>query len=622
MGAAETIHRLSGTFADRDLEAAFRAATTADETIRLQITIGLSLLAVPVFLGGLYARLGWGDSFALLAGLRGIVALVQIGLLIRLWRPHTVWLRDVSALMMVTAVFFGFCVTVVVTPDPGIGLALLPFALGVGAMVLGIGHPRNMAIAISILMALYVTLFALSPGVTLPERIAFAGVTAFIMAGGWYYRCQWEAYQRRLWRQSHDLETALAEARAARTAAEKASAAKSTFLATMSHEIRTPLNGILGMTQVLLARTPEGDLRNHLETIDDSGRMLSVLLNDVLDMAKIEAGKLDIAPEPSDLRVLLDRTLALWRPEAESKGLALILDLAPGLPNCLTFDPVRVRQCVSNLLSNAVKFTARGSVRLAATYAKGMVRITVSDTGIGMDQATCDRLFAPFTQADSTTARRFGGSGLGLSICRQLADLMGGSVTVESAPEQGSTFTLLFKAPLATLVEPDTGAELDTRSDAPAGSVLWAQDLRVLLVDDNLVNRQVVRLFLEPRGAIVTEAENGRLALDALAQQPFDVMLLDMHMPVLDGRETVRAIRTAHAPWRGLPVIALTADTLDRDALDALGFDDHVMKPVRFDALAKAINAVRAWPAHQARAVGAQAAVGAAPLAALGHPGS
>lgn len=369
-----------------------------------------------------------------------------------------------------------------------------------------------------------------------------------------------------------------AEARARET--EAASHAKSQFLAAMSHEIRTPLNGILGMAQSLASdKTLTLSQKEKVDTVLDSGRTLLALVDDVLDLSKIEAGKLEISPVDGDLRHTARRIIRLFEPRAKEKGVALVLEIEDGLTSALSFDPVRVRQCLSNLVSNAVKFTSQGEVRvtLSTISYDGLFRVTarVSDTGIGISPEAQARLFSEFSQADASTTRRFGGSGLGLAISRKLARMMGGDVTLESTPGTGSAFTLSFLAGAASgrLPEREAGAAMPSHSIGGR---------RILLADDNRVNREVVKLFLAPHSTVITEAENGREVLDLLAQQAFDVVLLDIHMPVMDGEEALRILRAGDTPYRDIPVIALTADAMsgDRARFLALGANAHVTKPV------------------------------------------
>ena len=371
------------------------------------------------------------------------------------------------------------------------------------------------------------------------------------------------------------------ELRTAKESAEASSSAKSQFLANMSHEIRTPLNGVLGMAQALEGEDLTCSQKEKVNVILDSGKSLMALLNDVLDLTKIEAGKLEISAVPGDLLHTMKRARQLFQSTAEDKGLELFVRYDSNFPQRLSYDPTRVRQCVSNLLSNAIKFTAQGNIEVAIAAKKlddehYMVTVDVSDTGIGMSPETCSKLFTVFTQADSATTRKFGGSGLGLAISRQLARMMGGDITVISEVGRGSTFRLTFKAQAAAAV---SATATTAKTIDPANRTL--RGLRVLLTDDNAINRQVIKLFLANQACEIFEATNGKEALDKLAQDDFDIVLLDVHMPVMDGKETIRRIRATDR-WLNLPVIALTADAMsgDREKYLALGMTDYVSKPV------------------------------------------
>ena len=375
----------------------------------------------------------------------------------------------------------------------------------------------------------------------------------------------------------------LADVEAARDAAEAATRTKSEFLANMSHEIRTPLNGVLGMTQALAGRDLDPEAREMVSTIRESGATLMAILNDVLDLSKIEAGRLEITPVDSSPMQAIRQVHALFLPAANEKNLRF--DISSDAPDDLrlSYDPVRMRQCVSNLVSNAVKFTREGGIDISLSLSpadggRTRVAITVADTGIGMDENASARLFQAFSQADGSTTREFGGTGLGLAISRRLARMMGGDIGVFSRPGRGSAFTFTFLAdPPAGRTDAATSEEQSTSSGAT-----HLRGARVLLTDDNAVNRQVVRMFIQPQGAIITEAANGLEALQALAREPFDLVLLDVHMPVMDGVEAIRRIRASAEDWRNLPVIALTADAMagDRERLISLGMSGYVSKPI------------------------------------------
>ncbi|MDZ4762609.1 MAG: response regulator [Alphaproteobacteria bacterium] len=377
--------------------------------------------------------------------------------------------------------------------------------------------------------------------------------------------------------------------------ANAASKAKTDFVATMSHEIRTPLNGVLGMAHALSMEPLTQSQREKLQVILDSGETLTALLNDILDLSKIEAGKLELAPVDGDLAVTFERVRKLFGSAAKDKGIELTIIRDSPENGRLVFDRVRVHQCVANLISNAVKFTLTGGVELRWRTFEGSnnnscVSVEVTDTGIGMSDETLERLFTSFTQADASTTRRFGGTGLGLAITRRLARLMGGDVTAASRPGKGSTFTLIFEAQRArATVQPETAQRQRCAEEETPDSGL----LRILVVDDNATNRQVAKLFLARLRADVTEAQNGAEALDLLERQPFDVVLLDVQMPVMDGCETIRRIRSSDKAWRDMPVIAMTADAMegDQERFVAMGMTDYIPKPVDRRVLLNKIHA-------------------------------
>ncbi len=388
------------------------------------------------------------------------------------------------------------------------------------------------------------------------------------------------------------------ELHSAQQSAHAANEAKSVFLATMSHEIRTPLNGILGMAQVLSSsRLPEHQAEQ-VGAILDSGKSLLAVVNDVLDLSKIEAGRVEIAPSEGDLAHVMRGMKRLWNPLAAEKGLELTVDVANSVPDLSMFDPLRVRQCISNLLSNAIKFTEAGEIRVEVTSKTieqdcQQVTICVSDTGIGMSGDVLEKIFQPFAQAERSTSRDFGGTGLGLSISRKLSQLMGGNLVVQSELGRGSEFTLTFRLD-AVRRDADRPVELTSN---PTDSLRVSADcpqLKVLIVDDRPLNLMIVRLFLEPYQVDVTEADGGQAALDLLGANPFDLVLLDMHMPDIDGPETFARIRASGETWSDVPVIALTADAMsgDRENYLALGMSGYVSKPIDQTELMGEINRV------------------------------
>lgn len=374
---------------------------------------------------------------------------------------------------------------------------------------------------------------------------------------------------------------------AARRDAEAASEAKSAFLAMMSHELRTPMNGVLGMAHALQQSDLSRRQAEQVAMLVKSGDGLMAILNDILDLSKIEAGRLDLETDAVDLRDLVRLVCGLWSEAAAAKGLDLIIEIDPDLPHAVAVDPTRLRQILQNLLSNALKFTESGRIQVSVAKRPSArsdrvgVEITVADTGLGISPDQQARLFQPFVQAEASTARRFGGAGLGLAICRRLVDLMGGEITLESTPGRGSIFRVRLDLALAES-PPEAGPEAAPLTAPLAG-------LRLLVAEDNVVNQAVARAILEALGARIEIAGDGALALQALAAAPYDLVLMDIHMPVMDGVATLAAIRAG--PSAQVPVVALTADAMsgqDQRLLD-LGFDAVQPKPIQPAALVQTI---------------------------------
>ncbi|MFC3068210.1 ATP-binding protein [Phenylobacterium soli] len=363
--------------------------------------------------------------------------------------------------------------------------------------------------------------------------------------------------------------------------------AKTAFLSMVTHELRTPLNGVLGMARAL-QRTPlNARQQGYVETILRSGDGLLAILNDVLDLSKIEAGRMDLEVAAFDLAALGLQSTELYAEAAGAKKLALACEADAQLPARVLGDETRVRQIVLNLLSNAIKFTDKGGVTLTLRPSPGAdgdggVEILIADTGVGMTPEQMTRLFRPYAQADASTARKYGGTGLGLSICRKLATMMGGEITVESEPGKGSVFRVWLPLPAA---EAET---VETPETAPAA----LPPLRVLVADDNPINLAVARALLEAAGVVVETAAHGAEALERLSHEAFDLVLMDVHMPVMDGIEAVGRIRDGQAGRASIPVIALTADAMagEEQRLRAVGFDALQPKPVQPTELFAAIE--------------------------------
>jgi signal transduction histidine kinase len=365
--------------------------------------------------------------------------------------------------------------------------------------------------------------------------------------------------------------------------AEASAQSKSDFLAMMSHEIRTPMNGILGMAQLLELTPLNSEQRDYLSTVRSSGDALLVLINDILDFSKIDAGKLELEHKSFHLQRTLDSTLAPFRPQIEQKGLQLHTTLDPALPATVTGDSTRLRQIVSNLLSNAIKFTQQGAihlrVRVLNSDAQGIeLGFSVQDTGIGIPADRLDRLFQAFSQVDSSTTRRFGGTGLGLVISARLCEAMGGSIQVRSREGVGSIFSFTVRLGHGTHAQDAAPTPLE-QLDANVAH-------RVLVVDDDAINRTLATAMLRKLGLPADVAKDGQEAVDMVTAHTYSIVLMDMQMPGMDGVEATQAIRQ-RALTRQPYIIALTASAFDSDRERCLqaGMNDFLSKPFRIQAL-------------------------------------
>jgi signal transduction histidine kinase/ActR/RegA family two-component response regulator len=393
----------------------------------------------------------------------------------------------------------------------------------------------------------------------------------------------------RLEQKTSALETQAAELDRARRDAEQASVAKSQFLATISHEIRTPLNGVLGTTDLLLDTPLSPSQRRYAETTHRSARSLLALVDDVLDLARIEAGRLVLQQLAFDVRALVEEAVDLMTVTARGKPVSVGCRLPEDLPARVEGDPLRLRQLLLNLLHNAVKFTDHGHVALEVrvleeTASHVRLRFEVSDTGIGIREDQLDSVFDVFTQADGSSTRRHGGSGLGLAIVRQLAELMGGHVDVQSQFGEGSLFT--FEVRLKKVA-----AGADEPARAPAAPSVAGR--RVLLAEDDPVNQLVVTQMLEKLGCLVDLVEDGDAACRHAVHTPYDLVFMDCHMPHVDGYQATERIRQHEAASSGhVPIVALTADalTVSRERCAASGMDDYLTKPVTFEVLRTAVE--------------------------------
>jgi CheY-like chemotaxis protein len=365
---------------------------------------------------------------------------------------------------------------------------------------------------------------------------------------------------------------------------------KEQFLANMSHEIRTPMNAIMGMSGILRRNTHLPEQEKYLNAVSQSSENLLVILNDILDLSKLEAGKVDLERVPFDPRQVIGNVREILRFKAEEKGIALEVGISDDVPHSLLGDPTRLNQIVLNLAGNAIKFTERGSVMISAGWDRGdALSIAVTDTGIGIPKDRLDKIFEEFTQAYSDTSRKYGGTGLGLTISKRLAEMQGGGITVESAIGEGSTFTV--RIPYAV-------APSDTTSAAPVRRAPTAEprDLRILLAEDNEFNAMVAQDELADAipGVRVDVAVNGRIAVEMVQANDFDVILMDVQMPEMNGYDATRAIRALKGDKSRIPIVAMTANVMKEEVerCKEAGMNGYVPKPFKREELMGAINAI------------------------------
>lgn len=489
----------------------------------------------------------------------------------------------------------------------GVGLFLLPDQSdplhGVTLVIL-IGVS---AVSLFTLAPIYVAYVAVTVPLLLPTGIALLlsgtnaglwwGITLLIFMlvavsnGRRYNRNLTESLRLR-----YELERSARELEEAKEAAEAASRAKSEFLAVMSHEVRTPVNGIIGMTELLLERVREPSNVMYLKGLLRSGLNLKHIVNDILDLSKIEARRMEIEHIPFDLRTLVADTLLVFQEQADQKSVQLESRVARDLPEAVHGDPGRIRQILHNLVANALKFTDSGSVRVQVTHMGNLggritVRFSIRDTGIGVPPDKRSQIFEAFSQADSSHTRRFGGTGLGLAISRQLTELMGGHIDVVSAPGKGSTFWF-------TVELEDAGAVVDASPEEGAEPSVVVSGGHVLLVEDNEGNRLMVKEMLAQRGISCVEAANGEEAVEAVASaEGLGLILMDCQMPLMDGYEATRRIRAWEESGGSssscrMPIIALTANATldDRRRCITAGMDDYLAKPFRMADLYRTVE--------------------------------
>ena len=468
-------------------------------------------------------------------------------------------------------------------PQVQVGTRMLMYAMAVGLVFLA---DWRWALGAWVVTSIYIAAAA-GPftggmrtwGVSLLSAIGASVSGAILLSMAIVFNRERKEAHERAERRERALETALEQARDAQAEAERASLARSHFLSNMSHEIRTPMSGVLGVSRLLVHESPPGEQRRLAETILSSGQSLLNILDDILDLSKLDAGALQIEPLPTQPARVAEDVLQLMEARAHERGLDLRLALETDIP-WVMIDGHRLRQVLSNLVGNAIKFTSEGQVRVRVRYVGGVLSIDVEDDGIGMDAEAQAKLFQPFSQAEAGTARKFGGTGLGLAICKQLCELMGGTIEVTSTLGEGSRFSIQFVVP--ECAEP--------ASASITGSL--ERPLRVLVAEDSPVNQLIASRLLKRMGIEATVVDNGADATRQVEASDFDIVLMDVHMPEVDGLEATRRIRSLDGERGQIPIVAFTASVMRSEREDCLraGMNDVLPKPIDFDQLRRKLR--------------------------------